>query len=428
MTSLVRHQARPLATSALARTAAVDAWPRWRAIACTLGPGLVVMLADTDAGNVVTAAQGGARWGYRLLPLILLLIPMLYMVQELTVRLGIFTQRGHAELIRERFGAEWAWASTSALALATIGSLVTEFSAIAGIGEIYGLTRGVTLPIAASMLLAVVVTGSYRRVERIAIILGLLELAFLIVAWTNRPNFEMLARDAVDLPLGDRGFIYMLVAIIGTTFNPWMIFYQQSAVVDKGLTPSDLQASRWDTGFGAILTQLLTGSVLVAAAGIGAQQAGAGLGSIGEIAGALTPALGQSVGGIVFSLGVLGAALVAAIVSSLALAWGIGEAAGYRRSLECRPSKAPWFYGAYMVCMVAAAALVWAAVDLVWLNIAAQVLNAFLLPLVVGVLVKLAMTALPQAMRPKGWYKSALIGSSALIAVLGAAGGIWALL
>jgi Mn2+/Fe2+ NRAMP family transporter len=427
MTLLVRHQGRPLA-SALARTPAADAWPRWRTIACTLGPGLIVMLADTDAGNVVTAAQGGARWGYRLLPLILLLIPMLYMVQELTVRLGIFTRRGHAELIRERFGAEWAWASVSALALATIGSLVTEFSAIAGIGEIYGLTRAVTLPIAASMLLSVVVTGSYRRVERIAIILGLLELAFLIVAWVNRPNFEMLTRDAMDLPLGDRGFVYMLVAIIGTTFNPWMVFYQQSAVVDKGLTPPDLQASRWDTGFGAILTQALTGSVLVAAASVGSGHAGAELASIGEIASALTPALGESVGGLVFSLGVLGAALVAAIVSSLALAWGIGEAAGYRRSLECRPSEAPWFYCVYMVCMVAAAALVWAAVDLVWLNIAAQVLNAFLLPLVIGVLIKLAMTALPQAIRPKGWYKSALIGSSALIAVLGAAGGIWALL
>ena len=423
MTLLVRQQGRPLA-SALVRTPTADAWPRWRAIACTLGPGLIVMLADTDAGNVVTAAQGGARWGYRLLPLILLLIPVLYMVQELTVRLGIFTQRGHAELIRERFGAEWAWASTSALALAAIGSLVTEFSAIAGIGEIYGLTRGVTLPIAASMLLAVVVTGSYRRVERIAIILGLLELAFLIVAWVDGPNFEMLTRDAMDLPLGDRGFIYVLVAIIGATFNPWIIFYQQSAVVDKGLRPPDLQASRWDTCFGAILTQLLTGSVLVAAA----SKAGAEFGSIGEIASALTPALGESVGGLVFSLGVLGAALVAAIVSSLALAWGIGEAAGYRRSLECRPSEAPWFYGVYMVCMVAAAALVWAAVDLVWLNIAAQVLNAFLLPLVIGVLVKLAMTALPQAIRPKGWYKSTLIGSSTLIAVLGAAGGIWALL
>src|SRR5579862_3138387 len=103
------------------------------------GPGLVVMLADTDAGNVVTAAQGGAQWGYRLLPLVLLLIPMLYMVQELTVRLGIYTGRGHGELIREQFGLVWAWLSSLGLAAATIGSLITEFTAVAGIGELYGL-------------------------------------------------------------------------------------------------------------------------------------------------------------------------------------------------------------------------------------------------------------------------------------------------
>jgi NRAMP (natural resistance-associated macrophage protein)-like metal ion transporter len=411
------------------RAPLVGASPRWRALAAALGPGLVVMLADTDAGNVVTAAQGGARWGYRLLPLILLLIPMLYMLQDLTLRLGIFTQRGHAELIRERFGVAWAWASMSGLTLATIGSLVTEFSAIAAIGEIHGLTRAITLPAAAAMLLVVAATGSYRRVERTAIIIGLFELAFLIVAWVARPDFATVAKDAISLPLGDRGFVYMLVAIVGATFNPWMIFYQQSAVVDKGLMPRDYPAGRWDTGFGAVLTQLLTAAVLVSvAARPGSDSAGAELSSVGEIVDALTPALGERVGSAVFSLGVLGAALVAAIVSSLALAWGIGEAAGYRRSLECRPSQARWFYGVHAACLVTAAALVWSAVDLIWLNIAAQVLNVFLLPLVIGVLLKLALTALPERVRPKGWYKAVLIGSSASIVVLGAAGGTWALL
>src|ERR1700737_3017712 len=105
------------------------------------GPGLLVMLADTDAGNVVTAAQAGAQWGYRLLPLLLLLIPLLFMVQELTVRLGIFTRRGHGELIREQFGAQWAWVSVAGLGVATVGSLVTEFTAVAGVGEMFGLPR-----------------------------------------------------------------------------------------------------------------------------------------------------------------------------------------------------------------------------------------------------------------------------------------------
>jgi hypothetical protein len=111
------------------------------------GPGLLVTLADTDAGNVVTGAEADARWGHRLLPLLLLLAPMLYMAQELTVRLGIHTGRGHGELIRERFGLGWAWLSTAGLA-AAIGSLITEFTGVAGIGELYGLSRGLTLPFA----------------------------------------------------------------------------------------------------------------------------------------------------------------------------------------------------------------------------------------------------------------------------------------
>jgi Mn2+/Fe2+ NRAMP family transporter len=317
----------------------------------------------------------------------------------------------------------------SGLVLATIGSLTTELSAIAGIAEAYGLTRALVVPATATMLLAVIVTGSYRRVERIAIFVGLFELAFLVVGWISRPDLATVAKDVMRLPLGDPDFIYLAMAVIGATFNPWMVFYQQSAVIDKQLKPSDYQAARWDTGCGAILTQLLTGAILVAvAAGIGAGDTGAGLSNIGDIAGALTAALGKGPGCLVFSIGVLGAALVAAIVSSLALAWGMGEAAGCRRALERRPSEAPWFYGVYAGCLVIAAALVGAAVDLVALNIAAQLLNAFLLPLVIGVLLKLALTALPQAVRPSGWYKAVLIGSSVFVSVAGVVGASWALL
>jgi Mn2+/Fe2+ NRAMP family transporter len=393
------------------------------------GPGLLVMLADTDAGNVVTGAQAGAQWGYRLLPLLLLLIPMLYMVQELTVRLGIYTGRGHGELIRERFGVGWAWLSTVGLAAATVGSLVTEFTGVAGIGELYGLSRGLTLPVSAAALLAVVATGSYRRVERTAIVIGLFELAFFAVAWAAHPNLETLAKDAFDLPLGNHEFMYLAAAVIGAVFNPWMIFYQQSAIADKKLRPDDLKAARWDTAIGATLTQCLTGAVLIAAAAtLASSNASAGLSSVGEISAALSPLLGENVGRLVFSAGVLGASLVAAIVSSLALAWGVGEVAGYRRSLEYRPFEAKWFYGVYAACVAGAAALVWFVPNLVWLNITAQVLNAFLLPLVIGFLVALAVKALPEPMRPRGLYLWLLISISAGVIALGLYGGVSGLL
>ncbi len=399
---------------------------RWIAV---WGPGLLVMLADTDAGNVVTAAQAGAQWGYRLLPLLLLLIPMLYMVQELTVRLGLTTGRGHGELIRERFGVGWAWLSTAGLAAAVIGSLITEFTGVAGIGELYGLSRGLTLPLSAAALLAVVATGSYRRVERTAIVVGLFELAFFAVAWAAHPNLATMAKHAVDLPLGNHEFLYMVAAIIGATFNPWMIFYQQSAVADKKLLPEDLSAARWDTAFGAVLTQCLTGAVLVAAAAtLASGGAAAGLGSVGEISNALSPLLGENVGRAVFSGGVLGASLVAAIVCSLALAWGVGEVTGYRHSLEYHPFAARWFYGVYAAAVVGAAALVGLVPDLVWLNIAAQVLNAFLLPLVIGFLVALAVKALPASLRPQGLYLWVLIGVSALVIAIGLYSGVSGLL
>ncbi len=399
---------------------------RWIAV---WGPGLLVMLADTDAGNVVTGAQAGAQWGYRLLPLVLLLIPMLYMVQELTVRLGIYTGRGHGELIREWFGVGWAWLSTAGLAAATIGSLVTEFTGVAGIGELYRVSRGLTLPLAAAALLAVVATGTYRRVERTAIAIGLFELAFFAVAWAAHPNLETVARDVVDLPIGNREFTYLMAAVIGAVFNPWMIFYQQSAIADKKLQPSDFKAARWDTAIGAVLTQCLTGAVLIAAAAtLASGGVSARLDSVGEISNALSPLLGQNVGRLVFSVGVLGASMVAAIVSSLALAWGVGEVAGYRRFLEYRPFEAKWFYGVYAACVVGTATLVWFVPDLVWLNNAAQVLNAFLLPLVLGFLVALAVKALPEPLRLRRAHLWVLIGASAMVIAVGLFGGVAGLL
>ena len=328
-------------------------------------------------------------------------------------------------MIRERFGAGWAWLAVAGLAAATIGSLVTEFTGVAGIGELYGLSRGLTLPLAALALLAVVATGSYRRVERAAILVGLFELAFFAVAWAAHPNIETLARETVDLPLGDHRFLFLAAAVIGATFNPWMIFYQQSAIADKKLLPDHLTAARWDTAFGAALTQCLTGAVLLAAAAtLTSGRAAGGLESVGQISAALSPLLGENFGRLVFSAGVLGASLVAAIVCSLALAWGVGEVTGYKHSLEYHPFKAKWFYGVYAAAVVGSAALVGFVPDLVWLNIAAQVLNAFLLPLVIGLLVALALTALPATLRPRGLYRGILIGVSAVVIAFGLYGGV----
>ena len=389
------------------------------------GPGLVVMLADTDVGSVITAGQSGVQWGYRLLLLQFVLMPILYVTQELTVRLGIFTGRGHGELIRDAFGPVWAWISAAGLAVATAGALLTEFSGVAGVGEMFGVSRVITLPLAAICLLAIVTTGSYRRVERAAIAVGLFELAFFGVAWAARPDLHVLASQSISIPVRDPDYLYLVAANIGAVIMPWMIFYQQSAIADKRLAPEHFTAARWDTAVGAVITQLVMAAVLIAAAATLAPSAPAAtLASVGDLGNALAPFLGADIGRIVFGVGVLGAGLVAAIVASLALAWGLGEVAGYRRSLEYHPFEARWFYAVYAICVVGGATMVGVAPDLVSLNVGVQVMNALLLPLVLGLLILLAVRTLPPAVRLRGWYLRVVLAVSLVTCGLGVWGGI----
>lgn len=392
--------------------------------AAIFGPGLVVMLADTDVGSIITAAQSGAQWGYRLLLLQLVLIPILFMVQELTVRLGLYTGRGHGELIQDTFGTVWAWVSVTGLAVAVFGALITELAGVAGIGELYGVPRAASLVLATMALLAVVLTGSYRRVERIAIALGLFELAFFVVAWMAQPGLAEIVQGAASIPYANKDYVYLAAANIGAVIMPWMVFYQQSAVADKGLKPEHLQAARWDTAAGAVITQLVMAAVLIAtAATIGHSTPDASLTTVGELSGALTPFLGGGLGRAVFSAGVLGAGMVAAIVATLALAWGVGEVAGYRRSLNLRPTQAWRFYGLYGAAVAGCAVLVGVWPNLVSLNVGVQIMNALLLPLVLGFLIALSIRALPPAVQLRGWYRWVVIAVVGMTTVLGVFGG-----
>ncbi|MGH8259557.1 MAG: NRAMP family divalent metal transporter [Steroidobacteraceae bacterium] len=398
---------------------------RWKVFLAVMGPGLVVMLADTDVGSIITAAQSGTQWGYRLLLLQVLLVPVLFIVQELTVRLGVFTGKGHGELIREQFGTGWAWLSVSGLWIATLGALLTEFSGAAGVGDLFGIPRVVSLGASAAFLLVIVLTGSYRHVERVAIFLGLFELAFFLVAYKAHPHPAELAAGLAQLPLHDTRYLYLVAANIGAVIMPWMIFYQQSAIADKRLEPRHYHAARWDTALGAVITQAVMAAVLIsAAATIGKHYAGASLDSIGEVTAVLAAVMGPDIGRVVFGIGTLGAAMVAAIVVSLAAAWGFGEVTGYRHSLEHHPLEAPWFYGIYCASIVAGAVVVGLVPNLVELNLGVEVMNALLLPLVLGLLVLLAFRALPGEHRPRGAYAWIVIAVSVLTAGLGVYGGL----
>ncbi len=383
------------------------------------------MLADTDVGSIITAGQSGVQWGYRLLLVQVVLMPILYMVQELTVRLGIFTGRGHGELIKETFGRVWAWISVAGLAVATGGALLTELSGVAGVGELYGVPRYISLAVAGVALLLTVFTGSYRRVERVAIAVGLFELAFFGVAWAAHPHLPEMASQSVRIPFADKSYMYLVAANIGAVIMPWMVFYQQSAVADKKLRPEHFTAARWDTAIGAVVTQLVMAAVLVAAAAtLAVHHAHRDLNTVGDLSAALTPYLGIGFGRLVFGLGIIGAGMVAAIVASLALAWGLGEVTGYKHSLEHHPLEARWFYAIYSLSVVGGCVLVDLAPNLVTLNVGVQVMNALMLPVVLGFLIALAAKALPEKVRLKGWYLWTVVAVAGATCALGVFGGL----
>ncbi len=391
-----------------------------------LGPGLVVMLADTDAGSLITSAQSGALWGYKLLILQFILIPILCIAQELTVRLGLVTGMGHGELIKHYYGKGWAWLSVSTLIVSCVGAILSEFSGLAGVGVLFHIPAWKTITGVVLFLITIAWTGSYRSIERIAIFIGLFELVFLWVAWDAQPVGHEMLDGLKNIPWRERSYLYLAAGNIGAVIMPWMVFYQQSAVLDKGLTVRHLRFARFDTIMGAVITQLIMASVLVVtAATIGKSNPNTPLNTVQQISDALTPSLGFTVGKILFALGMTGAALIASIVVSLTAAWGLGEVMGFRRSLQDHPKEAPWFYGCYTIILIVGGILVASgALNLVNLSIGVEVMNALLLPIVLGFLYLLARHALPEPYRLKKGYAMLVFVLLLITSVFGLFGGI----
>ena len=403
--------------------AAIPAF-QWRRFLVVAGPGLVVMLADTDAGSVITAAQSGAQWGYRLLLLQAALIPILYIVQELTVRLGMVTGKGHAQLIQQHFGKVWAWVSVGTLILSCLGALLTELSGLAGVGALMGVPVPLTLALVVTALMLMAVTHSYLTVERIAIAVGAFELVFLAVAWLAHPSAAEIASGAVSIPIHDPKYLYLASANIGAVIMPWMVFFQQSSIVERRLTTRDIGSARLDTALGAVLTQLVMAAALIAtAATLGRQAGDHTLDTVEEIAAAITPYLGQFAGKLLFGLGMVGASLVATIVVTLTAARAVAETLNKPNSLDNKPHEAPWLYGAYAAALILGAVIVSANVNLVALSVGVQVMNALLLPIVVGFLFLLARR-LPEPYRLKGVYGAVATALTAITVVFGVVSGL----
>ncbi len=363
----------------------------WRYLAVA-GPGLIVAFADTEAGSVTTAATSGAQFGMKLVLLQVLLIVPLFVIQEMTVRLGTVTGKGHAQLIREHYGLAWTWVSLGTMLLTNLAALVTEFIGIAGAALVFGVPVLPMIVVSATLLIGIAFSGRYKRAEIFALALCLLELLFIPAAFAAHPDPGALLREGLlgSQPLGNRDYLLLVAGNIGAVIMPWMIFYQQSATVDKGLRVKDLNLARIDTAFGAVLTQVIMVAIVVTCAAtlfVHHQS----VSDAAHAALALVPLTGSKLAGIAFGAGLLGAALIGALVVSLATAWAFGEAFAWRCSLNSACYDAKRFYGMYAAMVVVAAGIVLIPhLPLIRITVWVEAFNAFVLPIVLGFLVVMA--------------------------------------
>ncbi len=360
---------------------------RWLRV---VGPAWVVMLADVDAPSVVTAGQGGTVSGYALVLPIFVIVPILFLVQEMTARLALATGKGHAELVRARYGPGWAAVSVAGMAVINFVAYVAEFAGIALGAAILGIPAPVAIIGALALHAGAVLTGGYSVFERGALVLSLALFSFVVLAVVGHPNLAHLVSDLSPIPSNaPHDYFALVVAIVGASIMPWMLFYQQSASVDKRLTREDLGGSRIETLVGAIASQALMAAIVIAAAtameSAPAAAASASLSALPE--GLARLATGGT--GWLIAIGLMGSGLLALVVVSLSAAWGIGELMGWPHSLNLKPNEARKFYAVYFAEVLPAAAVALFSADLVRLCVGAMVFNVVVLALPLAFLVRL---------------------------------------
>lgn len=363
-------------------------WARALTVLALFGPGLIAANAGNDAGGIMTYASAGAQFGYRTLFLMVLVTVALVVVQEMCSRLGVYTGMGLGGLIREQFSARGTAGALVLLLIANAGLTVSEFAGIGASMEILGVSKYVSIPVAALAVWMLTVVGSYSKAERLFLVLTLAFLTYPVAAFLAHPHTgTVLANLAWPHFLGKRAFLVLAVALIGTTVTPYMQFYVASAVVDKGIRPADYPRERLDTVVGAIWSDVISIFIIIAtAAAIG----GSGvLLSARQAARALTPVVGRAAPQL-FAVGLLGASLLAASVVPLSTSYAIADAVGAPRSTSNRLREAPLFYGLFTTQVVVGAVVALVPGNLVSLIVNTQVLNGIITPILLTYVLILA--------------------------------------
>jgi Mn2+/Fe2+ NRAMP family transporter len=334
-------------------------WRRLRTLMVITGPGLIVMVGDNDAGGVATYTQAGQNYGMNLLWTLMLLIPVLYVNQEMVLRLGAVTRVGHARLIFERFGKFWGAFSVGDLLILNALTIVTEFIGVAMALNFLGCPRIIAIPAAAVLLFAVVAGGSFRRWEALMFVLIAVNVLIIPMVLLVHPTLTQTASGILpQFPGGlDSTVLLLIVAIVGTTVAPWQLFFQQSNVVDKRITARWIPYARADLVIGIVVVMGgATALMAVTAFGLAGTTDVGNFTDAGAVASGLAHHLGGTVG-LLFAIILLDASLIGANAIGLATTYAIGDAMGKRHSLHWKISQAPLFYGGYALLLAVSAAV-----------------------------------------------------------------------
>ena len=362
------------------------------AVVAIAGPGLIAANAGNDAAGIATYASAGAQYRYDTLFFMVLVTVALVMVQEMAVRLGAYTGKGLAALIREQFSLRLAGLALGCLMLANVGLVISEFAGIGAAFALLGVPRDVAIPPAAALLWALVVFGSYQRAQRIFLMLSLAFLAYPVAMVLGHPHWSAVGSHLVIPHMhGSSAFVLLGVALIGTTVSPYMQFYAASGVVDRQGTehtaPPSFRLLRADAIVGAVFACVISITIIVAT---GTAIGGTGpLHSAASAALALRPAAGSGAE-VLFAIGLIGASALAAAVVPLSTSYAVGETIGVERSVSLRFSQAPLFLGLFTAQIVVGAAIAMTPVNVISLLIGSQVLQGLISPIVLVFILVLA--------------------------------------
>ncbi|MDO8689285.1 MAG: Nramp family divalent metal transporter [Dehalococcoidia bacterium] len=347
-----------------------------------VGPGIIVSAADNDAGGIATYSVAGANYGYEMLWIVLFASLFLAIVQEMCARMGVVTGKGLADLIRENFGVRWTSFAMVTLFIANVAVTMAEFAGVAAALEIFGVSRYISVPLAAIALWLLLIRGSYRYVERVFLVLALSLLAYLAAGLLVGPDWSAVAIGTVVPSMRfEPNFLLLAVAVIGTTITPWMQFVLQSSVVDKGLTIRDYKYARLDVYLGAFYTFIVCYFIVITA-GATLHPGGVAVQDAQQVALALAPLAGQHAE-ILFAVGLLGVSFMAGSILPLSTAYAICEAFGLERGVSYSLSEAPAFYSIYTALIaLGAGAILIPDLPLVKVMLFSQDVNGILIPVV----------------------------------------------